>query len=169
MPLYLTIMLALPFNRVGGGRDTPFHNISLPSRSPGDGNTQLFSVRSLPAVLEGQAVSHTSLRISLNLPVGLLYRTHVAAVVGPKLSNPAGYRYRLIKAVSRARNTIHRVLGNCAPPVPHDQKWPTTAPTRWFCHVCNHGPYTIAAQSSCTNVIRGRQCDHPKCNYCREE
>ena len=162
-------MVALPFNRVDGGRDTRFHNNSLPSCSPGNGNTQFLWVRSLPAVLKGQAVSHTNFRISLNLPVGLLYRTHVAAVVGPKLSNPAGYRYRLIKAIIGARNTIHRFLGHCAPPVPCDEKTPTSAPTTWFCHLCNHGPYSIAAQSRCPNVIDGSQCDHSKCIYCRVE
>lgn len=152
MPLYLTIMLALPFNRLDGGWDARFHNMLLPKRAPGNANTQLLSVQSLPTVLEGP-----------------LPRAHVAAIVDPNLSSPAGYRYKLVETISKSMYTVRRLLGNGAPRRPRAQERPTTTPTRWYCHKCNSGPYSMVAQSSCTNVINGRQCDHPRCHYCTRE
>ena len=169
MSLYLASMLSLPFNHLDGGRTARIHSISLRSHAPGDANTQLLSVPSSPAVLKGEVLRHTSLQLSLNLPATPLHRTHIATVVSPKLSSPAGYRYKIIKAVSRARNTMRRILGNSTPPRPRVQERATTTPTTWYCHQCNSGPYNIAAQPSCTNVINGRQCDHPRCGYCKAE
>lgn len=114
------------------------------------------------------ALPHKSTLVT-ELPAGPLHGAHVGAVVGPTLSSPAGYDYRLIKAVRKGRNAVHRLLGNGAPPRPCDQGRPTATPTTWYCHQCNSGPYNIAAQSGCTNVINGRQCDHSRCDYCRKE
>ena len=38
-----------------------------------------------------------------------------------------------------------------------------------YCHMCNSGPYNIATESGCTNVLGGRQCDHVFCGYCRTD
>lgn len=153
MSLYLTTMLSLPLNHLDGGRTARIHNISLRSHAPGNANTQLLSVQSSPAVLKATP----------------LHRTHIATIVNAKLCSPAGYRYRIIKAVSRARNTMCRLLGNGTPPRPRVQERATTTPTTWYCHQCNDGPYNITAQPRCTNVINGRQCDHSRCGYCKEE
>lgn len=169
MPLYLTIMLALPFNRLDGGWDARFHNMLLPKRAPGNANTQLLSVQSLPTVLEGRILCHKTFWLPLNVPAGPLHRAHVAAIVDPKLSSPVGYRYKLVETISKRMYTVRRLLGNGAPRRPRAQERPTTTPTRWYCHKCNSGPYSMAAQSSCTNVINGRQCDHPRCHYCTRE
>ena len=162
-------MLALPSDRLDGGRNTRCHNVLLPSHAVGVANTQVVSVQYTPTVPKGQIPCHTSLRLSLNLPTGLLHRANVAAIVGPKLSGPAGYHYKLITAVSKEKNTLRRLLGNGAPPRARAQERATTTPTRWFCHRCNSGPYSIAAQSGCTNVINGHQCDHSRCDYCKKE
>ena len=169
MPLSLIIMLALPLNHIGGSRNARCHNVSLPSHAPGVGNTQPLSVECTRTVLEGHVFCHTSLRMSLNLPAGPLHRFYVAAITGPKLSSPAGHQYRLINAVSRVMKSVHQLLGNGVQLRVRTRERPTSTPTRWFCHKCNTGPYTIAAQPSCTNVINGRQCDHRKCDYCRKE
>lgn len=124
-------MLVLPFNRVDGGRNARFHNTSLRSHALGDANTHLLSAQQITTVLEGQVPCHTSFRLSLNLPAGPLHRAHVAAVVGLKLSSPAGFGYTLLKAVSRLRNIVGRLLGNGAPPKPRDQARPTTTATKW--------------------------------------
>lgn len=152
MLLSLTIMLALPFNRFDDSRDARCHNISLPSHIPGVTNTQLLSVEYKSMDLEGP-----------------LYRAHVAAIICPKLSSSAGHHYKLINAVSRVGNSVRQLLGKGVQPRARAQERPTTAPTRWFCHKCNSGPYSIAAQSGCTNVINGRQCDHRRCDYCKKE
>lgn len=162
-------MLALSFNRLHGDRNARFHDILHPSDTPGDANTQSLSVQSLTKIVEGQVPYHKSLRLSLNLPAGPLPMAHVAAVVRPKISSPAGYHYRLVKAVKVVRNTVCRLLGSDTPPRPRTQERPTTTPTRWYCHKCNSGPYNIATQFGCTNVIDGGQCDHTRCSYCKEE
>lgn len=42
-------------------------------------------------------------------------------------------------------------------------------PATWYCHNCACGPHSIAAQSRCTNVINGRQCNHSMCDYCYKD
>ena len=42
-------------------------------------------------------------------------------------------------------------------------------PTTWYCHNCACRPHSIAAQSRCTNVINGRQCNHSMCDYCYKD
>lgn len=162
-------MLALPFNHSGGSRNARCHNVSLRSHAPGVGHTQSLSLECTRTVLEGQVLCHTSLRLSLNLPAGPLHRFYVAAVAAPKLSSPAGHHYELIHAVSRVRKSVCQSLGNRAQLRARTQERPTSTPTSWFCHKCNTGPYSIAAQPACTNVINGRQCDHRQCDYCRKE
>ena len=65
MPVYLAIMLALPFNQLGGGGIARFHNISPPGYSPVDADTRLLLVKALRTVLESQVPCHTGLLLSL--------------------------------------------------------------------------------------------------------
>ena len=109
------------------------------------------------------------LRSSLNSRADPLYMTNINAGLGRKPSDLVGYRYDMINVIGRVRSTVRRLLCNGAPPGPLAQEKPTTTPTRWYCHKCQTGPYTISAQTSCTNVINGRQCDHPMCYYCKKE
>ena len=161
-------MLALPLNGFCGGQNARSHRLSLPNHAPGNAKTQPPSIRIAPTFLKGHLPCHSSLRSSLNLPAGTLHRFHVVAVVDPKPYSPAGFRYKLTGAFSKVRNILHQMLGG-VPSIARAQERPITTPTRWYCHKCNHGPYNIAAQPGCTNVINGRQCDHSKCHYCKEE
>ena len=162
-------MLVLAFHRLDRGGIATFHNIPLLSLALKDTDAQLLSVQSLPTALEGQVSCHTNLWLSLISPEGPLHRPHVAAVVSPKMSGPADYRYRLIEAISPSRDTVRLLLGNSLPPRSRARDRPMARPTRWYCHKCNCGPYNIATQSGCTNVIDGHQCDHQRCGYCRKE
>ena len=110
-----------------------------------------------------------SLRSSLNSQADPLYMTYISAGLGRKLSGLAGYRYDMINVIDRMRSTVHRLVCNGAPPSPLAQERPTTTPTKWYCHKCRTGPYSISAQTSCTNVINGHQCDHRMCHYCEKE
>ena len=161
-------MLGLPFNQLGGGGIARFYNISPSSYAPDDADAQLLLAKALRTVLESQQPCHRS-PVVANSSAGQLYSAHVTAVLCPISSGLAGYRYYAIEALSRVRNMMRRLLGNIPPPSPCAQERPTTTPTRWFCHECKSGPYDIAAQTGCTNVINGSQCDHHVCLYCRKE
>ena len=168
MPVYLAIMLGLPFNQLGGGGIARFYNISPSSYAPDDADAQLLLAKALRTVLESQEPCHRS-PVVANSPAGQLYSAHVTAVLGPISSGLASYRYYAIEALSRVRNIMCRLLGDIPPPSPCAQERPNTTPTRWFCHECKSGPYDISAQTGCTNVINGSQCDHHMCPYCRKE
>ena len=169
MPHYLTIIFAVYPSRLDDGRNTRFCDIYLPCHAPDRASMKPYLVQCFLKDLEGLVLCHQGPRLLLNLPAGLLHNYHIAAVVGPKLSSPACYRYKLLEAVDRVRNSMRRLLGNCTPPSSRAQESSTTTPTRWYCHKCNSGPYNIATQSGCTDVISGRQCDHRRCNYCSKE
>ena len=109
------------------------------------------------------------LQSSLNLRADPLYMAYINAGLDWKLSRLAGYRSAMVKVIGKVRSTVRRLLCNGAPPSPLAQERPTTKYTKWYCHKCQTGPYSISAQNSCTNVINGRQCDHPMCHYCRKE
>ena len=166
MPLYVTIMFDLSFHHLGGDWIGPFHDVLQPSDNPG--RPQHLLIKSLPKDFEGQTRHHESVRLSLNMSAGPPLAP-VAPVISPKLSSPAGYHYGLIHAVGILSNTVRQLLG-CGAPPRHRARWgASTQATTWYCHKCNNGPYNIAAQSGCTNVINGRQCDHTRCAYCRKE
>ena len=169
MPLYVTIMFDLSFHHLGGDWIGHFHDILQPSDTPGNANTQHLLIKSLPKDFEGQTRRHESVLLSLNLPAGPPPLAPVAAVISPNLSSPAGYHYQLIHAVGVVSNIVRRLLGCGTPPRHHARCGASTQATTWYCHKCNNGPYNIAAQSGCTNVINGRQCDHTRCEYCRKE
>ena len=169
MPLCLTSMLALPLNRLNGDGNAPFRDMSLPSYASNDADTHLLSGKTSCVVLEGQVPYHTSLRSSLNSVAATLFKAHVTAFLGPRLPGLTGYRDKIVEAIGRTRNTVRRLLGHGTTPSPRAQERPTTTPTKWFCHICQSGPYNINAQSGCTNVINGHQCDHHMCDYCKKE
>lgn len=166
MALYMTAMLTLPFNHLSGGENARFYEYSPPSYVPDDPDTRFLSVKTLRTVLEGQMYYHRGLRLSLTSPGGPLYNAHV---LRPKLSGLESYYYRTIEAIRSMRYTVRQLLGIGAPPSTRALERPTTTPTRWFCHECKSGPYNIATQTGCTNVINGRQCDHRMCVYCNKE
>ena len=158
-------MLLLPFNRLDSDANAHFHDMLLPSQTSGVAGIQLLSVQvfqHLRTIHDGQVPYHTSLT-SLKSPAGPLFRALVATVLGLRLSSHAGHRCNLRKASGGTNKSLRRFLGKGA------QERPTTTPTTWYCHKCNSGPYNIAAQRGCTNVINGHQCDHQVCNYCRKE
>ena len=111
----------------------------------------------------------SGLQSSLKSRADTLSMTHINAGLGWKPSGLAGYRYDMINIIGRVKSTVRRLLCNGAPPTPLGQERPTTAPTTWYCHKCQTGPYNISAHPSCTNVINGHQCGHPVCHYCRKE
>ena len=158
-------MLLLPLNRLAGGTNAHFHEMLLPSYDSGDAGFQSSSFqifRDLRTAYNGQVPYHTSLT-SLTSPAGPLSRAVVAIILGLRFTGHADHRYNLRKASGGTSERLRRLLGDCA------QERPATTPTMWFCHKCNSGPYNIAAQRGCTNVINGHQCDHQMCNYCRKE
>ena len=166
------MMLALPFTYFYGAGNALFHDALLLGFAPGEADTQSLSVQALQklrTVLEGHIACPRSLLSSLMLPVGPFYGVHLAAVLSPRFSDPAGYRYNVLEAINGMRDTVRRLLGNAGPPRPRVEKRPTTRPTRWYCHECGSGPYNIAVQTGCTNEIRGRQCDHSMCVHCLKE
>ena len=109
------------------------------------------------------------LRSLLNSQADPLYMAYISAGLGRKPSGLAGYRYDMINVFGRVGSTVRQLMCKGAPPSPSAQERPTTTPTRWYCHKCQTGPYSISAQTSCTNVINGHQCDHPMCPYCKKE
>ena len=168
-PFYLTPMLALPSNHPTDVGNAPSPGLSPLSHVIDDVGTQLLSVNFLCTILEGQVHCRAGPRSSLNLPAYPLYGTCANTGLGSKLSHYAGYRYIMIKSISKVRNTVRRLLGNGALPSPRAQEKPTPTPTNWYCHLCQTGPYSIRTQTGCTNVINGHQCDHRMCSYCRKE
>lgn len=169
MVLYMTAMLTLRFNHLSGGGNARFYDYSPPSYVPDDPDTRFLSVKTLCTVLEGQMHCHRGLRLSLTSPGAPLYNAHVTAGLRPKLSGLESYYHRTIEAIRSVRYAVRQALGNGAPPSTRALERPTTTPTRWFCHECKSGPYSIATQTGCTNVINGRQCDHRMCGYCNKE
>ena len=170
MALYMTTMLTLPFNHLNGGEKARFHDISPPIYAPNIVYTPLLLVKTLRTVLRGRVHCHRGLRLSLSSLAGTLYyKTHVTAGLSPKLFGLASYSYKIIEAIGRVKKVVCRSLGNGAPASTRDWERPITRPTIWFCHECETGPYNIATQAGCTNVIDGRQCDHHMCAYCRKE
>lgn len=166
MSLYLTTMIVLPFKHFIDSGSALFPEISPPSHATDDAGRSLLLDKILRTVLQGQV---HPLRSSLNSRADPLYMTYINAGLGRKPSGLAGYRYDMMNVIGRVRSTVRRLLCKDAPPTPLAQERPTTAPTRWYCHKCQMGPYSIATQSSCTNVINGHQCDHRVCHYCKKE
>ena len=169
MSFYLTTMFALPFKHLIDGGSAPFPNVPPPDHTRDDAGTPLLLAKILCTVLEGKGIVTLRLRSSLNSRADPLYMTNINAGLGRKPFGLAGYRYDMIDVIGRVRSTVRQLLCNGAPPGPLAQERPTTTPTRWYCHKCQTGPYSISAQTSCTNVINGRQCDHPMCYYCKKE
>ena len=160
-------MFALPFKHLIDGGSAFFPNIPPPSHATGDAGISLLLPKILRTVLEGQV--HRHIRSPLNSRADPLYMTNINAGLGRKPSGLAINRYDVIEVIGRVRSTVRRLLCNDALPTPPAQERPITAQTKWYCHKCQTGPYSISAQTSCTNVINGHQCDHRMCHYCKKE
>lgn len=47
---------------------------------------------------------------------------------------------------------------------------PTMRPVSWYCHVCKHGPQSIANHANCIGILStGVVCGHIKCDHCTIE
>ena len=166
------MMLALDFSHLDFNGESRLHTTSLSSCRSGDTDNKFLPApnsRHIRGIVEGRVPCHTKISMPLNLPAGSLHSVHIPAILIRELSSPAGYCYKLREATGFSRNNPYRYLGDGALPSPCAQEKPTTTPSRWYCHKCQTGPYSITAQPSCPNVINGRQCDHAVCFYCAKD